>query len=87
MPPVLEDLPIHQSPITTEDVEQAIKQPKNGKSSGFDYAITPEVLKYGGKWITNQLRDTCNDIYENQQTPTQFNINTIIPIPKKETKR
>ena len=86
MPSVLEDLPIHQSPITTEDVEQAIKQPKNGKSSGFDYAITPEVLKYGGKWTTNQLRDICNDIYENQQTPTQFNINTIIPIPKKETK-
>ena len=86
MPPVLEDLPIHRSPITTEEVEPAIKQLKTGKSSGFDYAIASEILKYGGKWITNQLRDICNDIYENQQTPTQFNINTIIPIPKKETK-
>ena len=86
MPSVLEDLPIHQSPITIEEVEQAIKQLKKGKSSGFDYAITPEVLKYGGQWLTNQLRDICNDIYENQQTPTQFNINTITPISKKETK-
>ena len=86
IPPASENLPIHQGPITTEEVEQAINQPKNGKYPGFDHSITPEVLKYGGKWITNQLRDICNDIYENQQKPTQFNINIIIPIPKQGNK-
>ena len=86
IPLTLEDLPIHQGPTTTEEVEQAIKQQKNGKFSGLDYAITSDVFKYGGKWITNQLRDICNDIYENQQTPTQFNTNIIIPIPKKGNK-
>ena len=84
--PTLEDLPVPQGLITIEEVEQAIKQLKNGKSPGLDYAITPEALKYEGKWITNQLCDICNDIYENQQTPTQFNTNIIIPIPKKGNK-
>ncbi|CAF5112480.1 unnamed protein product, partial [Rotaria sp. Silwood1] len=44
IPPAPEDLPINQGPITIEEVEQAVKQLKNGKSPGLDYAITPEVL-------------------------------------------
>ncbi len=86
IPPAPEDLPINQGPITINEVEQAVEQLKNGKSPGLDYAITPEVLKYGGKWVTNQLCNICNEIYENQQTPRQFNTNIIIPIPKKGDK-
>ncbi|CAF4122059.1 unnamed protein product, partial [Rotaria magnacalcarata] len=86
IPPASEDLPIHQGPITAEEVEQAVKQLKDGKSPGLDYAITPEALKYGGKWIINQLCNICNDIYENQRTPTQFNTNIIIPVQKKGDK-
>jgi hypothetical protein len=86
IPSAPEDLPINQGLITVEEVEQAVKQLKNGKSPGLDYAITPEVLKYGGKWVINQLCNICNEIYENQQTPKQFNTNIIIPIPKKGDK-
>ncbi|CAF1276691.1 unnamed protein product [Adineta ricciae] len=86
IPPALEDLPINQGLITLEEVEQAVKQLKDGKSPGLDYAITPEVLKYGGQWILNQLCNICNEIYENQQTPKQFNTNIIIRIPKKGDK-
>jgi hypothetical protein len=86
IPPAPEDLPINQGPITTNEVEQAVKQLKNGKSPGLDYSITPEVLKYGGKWVINQLCNICNEIYDNQQTPKQCNTNIIIPIPKKGDK-
>ncbi|CAF1615910.1 unnamed protein product, partial [Adineta ricciae] len=86
IPPALEGLPINQGLITLEEVEQAVKQLKDGKSPGLDYAITPEVLKYGGQWILNQLCNICNGIYENQQIPKQFNTNIIIPIPKKGDK-
>ncbi len=85
-PPATEDLPINQGPITINEVLQAIKQLKNGKSSGLDYVITPEVLKYSGDWVTNQLCNICNEILENQKTPKQFNTNIIIPIPKKGDK-
>ncbi|CAM4934583.1 unnamed protein product [Rotaria socialis] len=87
IPPAPEDLPINQGPITINEVEQAINQLKDGKSPGIDHSITPEVLKYGGRWIMNQLCSICNEIYNNQQTPKQFNTNIIIPIPKKATKR
>ncbi|CAF5180847.1 unnamed protein product, partial [Rotaria magnacalcarata] len=87
IPPAPEDLPISQGSITINEMEQAIKQSKDGKSSGIDYSITPEVLKYDDRWIMNQLCNICNEIYNNQQTPKQFNTNIIIPIPKKATKR
>ncbi|CAF5000001.1 unnamed protein product, partial [Rotaria socialis] len=82
IPPAPEDLQINQGPITINEVEQAINQLKDGKSPGIDHSITPEVLKYGGRWIMNQLCSICNEIYNNQQTPKQFNTNIIIPIPK-----
>ncbi|CAF5159307.1 unnamed protein product, partial [Rotaria magnacalcarata] len=87
IPPAPEDLPINQGPITINEVEQAANQLKDGKSPGIDHSITPEVLKYGGRWIMNQLCNISNEIYNNQQTPKQFNTNIIIPIPKKATKR
>ncbi|CAF3578445.1 unnamed protein product [Rotaria sp. Silwood1] len=86
IPPAPKDLPINQGPITINEVEQAIKQLKDGKSPGLDYSITPEILKYGGKWIMSQLCNICNEIYNNKQTPKQFNTNIIIPIPKKGDK-
>ncbi|CAF4573505.1 unnamed protein product, partial [Rotaria sp. Silwood2] len=83
IPAAPKDLPINIDPITIDEVLEAVKQLKNGKSPGFDHAITPEVLKYGGQWVTNQLRNICNDIFENQKSPKQFNTNIIIPLPKK----
>ena len=81
-----EDLLINTDPITTDEVRQAIKQLKNGKSPGLDHIITPEVLKYGGDWIIEKLCCICNEIFENQTAPKQFNTNIIIPIPKKGDK-
>ena len=77
---------MYQGVITTEEVEQAVKQQRGGKSLGPDYVITLEVLKYGGKWIINKLCKIYNYIYENHHTPTQFNTNIIAPIQKKGDK-
>ncbi|CAF4648329.1 unnamed protein product, partial [Rotaria sp. Silwood2] len=55
IPPADQDLPINIGPITINEVQQAIKQLKNEKSSGLDHIITLEVLKHGGDWVINKL--------------------------------
>ena len=84
--PANKDLPINTDSISINEVKEAIQQLKNGKAPGLDHIITPEVLKYGGDWMANKLRDICNEIFEKHVTPTQFNTNIIIPIPKKGDK-
>jgi len=39
IPSAPEDLPINQGRITVEEVEQAVKQLKNGKSPGLDWTM------------------------------------------------
>ena len=84
--PANKDLPINTDSISINEIKEAIQQLKNGKAPGLDHIITPEVLKYGGDWIANKLCDICNEIFEKHITPTQFNTNIIIPIPKKGDK-
>lgn len=81
IPPAEKDLPINTGPISIDEVQQAIKQLKNGKSPGLDHIITPEILKYGGDWIVHKLCNICNEIFENQTTPTSSFL-----YPKREIK-
>ena len=84
--PADKDLPINTDSISINEVKEVIQQLKNRKAPGLDHIITPEILKYGGDWITDKLCDICNEIFEKRATPTQFNTNIIIPIPKKGDK-
>lgn len=81
IPPANKDLPINIGPISNDEVKQAIKQLKNGKSPGLDHIMTYEALKYGDDWFVHKLCNICNEIFENQTMPTSSSL-----YPKRETK-
>ena len=56
---------------------------KNGKSSGLDYAVTPEALKYGGETVIARLCQICSKVYSREKAPKQFTTALIVPLPKK----
>lgn len=80
------DLRTSTDSIMINELQQVIKQVKNGQSSRVNYIITPEVFKYGGGWIVHKLWTICNEVFETQVTPKQFNTNIIIRVPKKGDK-
>ncbi|CAF1477548.1 unnamed protein product, partial [Rotaria sp. Silwood1] len=66
IPPADKDLPINTGPISIAEVQQAIKQLKNGKSPGLDHIITPEVLKHYG--IPMKMINAIQTIYNNSRS-------------------
>ena len=51
----LEDLSQVDTPeVTREEVERAVKKPRNGKAAGED-SIVPELLKNGGASLIDWL--------------------------------
>jgi hypothetical protein len=84
--PARVDIRINIGPITIEEIRIAVNQLKNGKVAGWDHAITPETLKYGGEWVINQVRDVCNKIFNSHAVLNQLRTNVILSIPKKSGK-
>lgn len=64
----------------------AIKQMKCGKASGED-AVTPEMLKYGGRSLVKELTDMFNRCIHEQKIPTSWNNATIVLLHKKGDKK
>lgn len=74
---------IRSTHISREEVVDAINSLNRGKAPGPDYAITAEILKDGGDFITQQLHQICFLVYEEGYAPTQWTSSLIIPLPKK----
>ena len=71
--------------ITNKEVEEAISNLNNGKSGGTD-KILPEMLKRGGKSVTEYLTALYNVIYNSRKFPYEWSKAIVIPIHKKGRK-
>ena len=80
-PEEADDLP----PISLEEIEQAVKKTKNRKAPGIDI-ITAEVLKAGGKPMTEMLHKIFNAIWVQEKTPKDWVRMLVTPIHKKGDK-
>jgi len=69
-------------PILREEVENAIKSLKTGKSAGNDN-IPAELLKSGGNSVVDILTAICNKIWETGEWPEAWTQSLIITLPKK----
>ena len=73
-------------PILKEEVEQAVKSLKGGKSPGPDN-IPAELLKHGGEAVTDVLTTLCQKVWETKEWPREWTKSLIIPLPKKGNTR
>jgi hypothetical protein len=71
-----------QLPVLKEEVEEAIRSLKTGKSPGVDN-IPGELLKHGGEQMATILMTLCQKIWEAKKWPTEWTQSLVIPLPKK----
>jgi hypothetical protein len=53
---------------TSEEIEESVKQLKNGRAAGEDNIIT-EMAKYGGKQLVTKLHDLICVIWREEKMP------------------
>ena len=69
-------------PITTKEIEVAIKQLKCKKAPGPD-GVTNDMIKHLGPAARKTLPELCNESWKNGTVPALWKKATIIPIHKK----
>ena len=69
-------------PILREEVEEAVKALKKGKSAGIDN-IPGELVLAGGEAMIDALLAICQKIWETGEWPTQWTQSLVITLPKK----
>lgn len=72
--------------ITINEIKEAVKKIKLGKSAGHD-KITPEMIKYSGEEGYNILQLVYNKIWQTGKVPKDWELGVVIPIYKKGDKR
>ena len=65
-----------------EEIEEAVKQMKNGKSPGVDN-IPGELIKNGGPEVINALTVICQRIWTTKEWPKTWTQSIMLPLPKK----
>ncbi|KAJ3654531.1 hypothetical protein Zmor_013713 [Zophobas morio] len=73
---------VEEEKIETEEVMEAIRAIKNGKSAGHD-KITPAMIKSMGAKTTQMLTKLYNKAFQDRETPDDWQIG--VPIYKRET--
>ena len=74
------------SPLTTEEVEKAIKKLKNNKAAGIDN-LAAEQLKYGPSMITKIIAYILNTTAETGEHPKEIRTGLLNPLQKPGKKR
>lgn len=74
--------PILDCEITTEEVENSIKDLKAGKAAGSDN-ILPELIKNGSEYLVLFLKELFNQIMSTQNYPKLWQEQVLHPILKK----
>ena len=72
--------------VLREEVEEAVRSLKAGKSPGVDN-IPSELLKNGGEAITPVLTAIRQKMLETKKWPKEWTQSLVIPLPKKQTKK
>ena len=81
--PATKDLDISTKKFSSNEVNEAIELLQTKKLPGIDSCIVAEVLKYGGEFIREEIKNICNDVFEHREAPKQWKSNLIVPVPKK----
>lgn len=68
--------------VTRDEVDEAIKKLKNGKSPGHD-KITAEMFKNMGILGKETLRQIYNKVWNEEKVPSDWTLGVILPIHKK----
>ena len=71
-----------ETQILRDEVEEAVKKMKNGKSPGVDN-IPGELIKNGGKAMIDALTVICQRIWTTKEWPNKWTQSIMIPLPKK----
>ena len=79
--PVFQSPPqFEQGPITSEELDSAVKALKVGRAPGLDQ-VTAESLKLPE--LHEELLQLLNDVYLSGTVPPEWHLSALIPIPKK----
>jgi len=65
-----------------EEIKEAIKDLKIGKSPGNDQ-VTAEMIKYGGEKVAIFYHRLCTKIWQENIWPDEWGESIFVPIPKK----
>ena len=68
--------------ILREEVEEAVKMLKKGKSAGVDN-IPGELVQAGGEDMISMLHRICNKIWKTGEWPKEWTQSLVITLPKK----
>jgi hypothetical protein len=72
--------------IMSDELEEALKLTKNGKSPGEDN-INSELYKYAPKDFKQRLLKFLNNMYFKSTTPNEWRNAIVIPVSKRGDKR
>ena len=81
--PAENDLPIRTDGLSYNEVVDAIEHLHDNRSPGTDSALTAEVIKRSGRYMSLQIHRICHQVYEHHIAPKQWTTNLIVPVPKK----
>ena len=76
-----DDDPFLNEPLSTNEVDKALKTLNKGKSPGFD-GVSSEHLQYTGRNFLDLLTELFNRIIQIEHVPSNFKIGTQIPLYK-----